>query len=79
MSTFEKKLKEREERTCKDYVVYSVRERERERSRLGKVGRMDTVRSSIMPKEITDRERSNSAGKRDSAGNRAGPRRANIS
>ena len=32
-----------------------------------------------MPKDITDIERSNSAGKSDSAGNRAGPRRANIS
>ena len=46
---------------------------------LGKVGRMETVRSSILPKDITDRERSNSAGKSDSAGNRAWPRRANIS
>ena len=53
-------------------------ERERERF-LGKVGRMETVRSSILPKDITDRERSNSAGKSDNAGNRAGPRRENIS
>ena len=40
---------------------------------------METFRSGDMPKDITDRERSNSAGKSNSAGNRTAPRRANKS
>ena len=74
------KLKERGEDMQKLRGLQRERERERERERcLGKVGRMETVKSSICQKTLQTEKRSNSAGKSDSAGNRAGPRRANIS
>ena len=61
-----------EQKTYKNDGI--VREREREKDS-GKVGRIygDGCKDQ-MPKDITDRERSQSAGKSNSVGSKAGPR-----